>query len=322
MLSEYAIVIVTYNRERLLRECVSHAINQTSQPTWIIIVDNASTDGTGEYLDSLDSQNNIEVIRLPQNIGGAGGFAAGMEQALHKNVKCVLMIDDDAILAEDYMEKILSARAEYPKYKAFAGTVETGGKIDTFHRKDLRKIGLRMKNVQEERYKQVYFTCDIVSFCGMVVDTGLIREMGLPHAEYFIFFDDTEYSLRINKVSKFLVVTNAKLEHKSENKCQDRPRRYNWKDYYDIRNRIWMINEHGNLFDKAVNFSDIFLRMVFRNWLFGAIKREHYDWKYERRLTRAAIRDSRATKYAYVSGNDVERLTHAAEKVSESVYVK
>ncbi len=73
--AEYAVVIVTYNRIQLLRECVVHAVSQTSCPKSIIIVDNASTDETEEYLESLKQHEYFEVIRLPQNIGGAGGFA-------------------------------------------------------------------------------------------------------------------------------------------------------------------------------------------------------------------------------------------------------
>lgn len=322
MSAEYAIVIVTCNRERLLRECVAHAMNQTNRPNFLIIVDNASTDGTKAYLQSLDQGDDLEIIYLPKNIGGAGGFAAGMERASQKNVACVLMIDDDAILAEDYMEKILAARCKYPQYKAFAGTVETGGEIDTFHRRNLQKVGLLMKTVREESYKQDYFVCDIASFCGMVADTDLIRQMGLPHAEYFIFFDDTEYSLRIRKASRFLVVTDAKLEHKKEKKTQNYPRRYEWKDYYAIRNRIMMVKEHGTLVDEAVNFLDIFLRIVFRNWLFSVIKRGNYDWKYELSITRAAIRDSGATKCAAASESGIGQPVHVTEKVSESVYVK
>lgn len=292
MSSEYAIVIVTYNRERLLRECVSHAINQTSRPAWIIIVDNASTDGTGKYLGSLDSQNNIEVIRLPQNIGGAGGFASGMERALEKNVDCILLIDDDAIIADDYMKKVLTARELFPQYRAFAGVVETEGRVDPFHRRNFRKLGFMTRNVQEKRYKQDYFTCDSASFCGMVVDTDLIEEIGLPHVEYFIFCDDTEYSLRILRYNQFLVVTGALLNHKTTTAEESYPRRYGWKDYYAVRNRILMVREHGNILDRIVNFLDIFVHIIFRNWLFGLVKKDHYDWKYERSLVREAIRDS------------------------------
>lgn len=291
---KYTIVIVTYNRERMLRECVNNAVNQTISPSSIIIVDNASTDGTKAYLEELKKEGGVyDIIELAENIGGAGGFAKGIERALEKDSECVLMIDDDAMIARDYMYKILQARRQNPQYKAFAGTVKANGRIDIFHRRELLKTGLKSKNCTEQEYQQSCFACDIASFCGMVVDTDILRQIGLPHADYFIWYDDTEYSLRINQYSRFLVVTEAELDHKTTLVIATHPRRYDWKDYYAVRNRILMVKEHGNIIDRAVNFIDIFIRNIFRNWLFSIIKRDGYDWKYERRIVREAIRNTR-----------------------------
>lgn len=236
------------------------------------------------------------MINLPNNIGGAGGFAKGIERSLEKDVDCVLIIDDDAMIARDYMEKILKARQQQPQYRAFAGTLRTDGKIDTFHRRNLQKTGLMSKNCTEQQYRQPCFACDIASFCGMVLDMDLVRQIGLPHAEYFIWFDDTEYSLRIRQHSRFLVVTAAELDHKTKKISVMHPRRYDWKDYYAVRNRLLMVEEHGCFIDKSVNFFDLFVHVILRNWLFGMIKKDDYDWKYERKLVSAAIRNARSGK--------------------------
>ena len=124
LVTKYAIVIVTYNREQLLRECVDHASNQTIRPYNIIVVDNASTDGSKEYLAHLKEQNELyDIIELQQNVGGAGGFKKGIERALEKDVECILMIDDDAILDRNYMERILQERAQQSKYLSRPGLV-------------------------------------------------------------------------------------------------------------------------------------------------------------------------------------------------------
>lgn len=295
--TKYAVVIVTFNREALLRECVKKVENQTAEPESIIIVNNASTDNTIDYLEKLSKKDKrFDIISLPQNIGGAGGFAKGIERSLEKDVECVLIIDDDAMIAKDYMEQILQTRLHQPQYRAFAGTLRTDGKIDTFHRRNLQKTGLMSKNCKEQEYRQPCFVCDIASFCGMVVDTSLIRQIGLPHAEYFIWYDDTEYSLRIHQHSKFLVVTAAELNHKTKNIAQSHPRRYDWKDYYAVRNRLLMVREHGSLADRAANFADLFVHVIVRNWLFSMIKKDHYDWKYEKNLVKAAIRNARSSR--------------------------
>ncbi len=212
---KYAVVITTYNREELLRECVDHVQHQTIPPDSIIIVNNASTDGTELYLKTLSEQDKtVNIINLLENTGGAGGFAVGIERAAKTATTWMLAIDDDAVIAIDYMEKIFAVAQQNPTYRAFAGAVTVNGKIDTCHRRKLTGIGLMSKNCKEQAYTQPCFTCDIASFCGMVVDLSLVRQIGLPHAEYFIWYDDTEYSLRIHRHSCFLVVPQAVLLHK------------------------------------------------------------------------------------------------------------
>ena len=291
--TKYAIVIVTYNRETLLRECVSRAFHQTVQAESIIIVNNASTDGTKEYLEGLRKQSGIyDIINLPRNIGGAGGFAKGIEIAAEKDVECVLIIDDDAMVAENYMELLLQARQSHPQYRAFAGAVQVRGKVDVFHRRSVSKAGMLFKNYGEEVYKAPCFECEIASFCGMVLDADLIRQIGIPHAGYFIWHDDAEYSLRVRKYSRFLVVTGAVLDHKTKPNDAVYPRRYDWKEYYAVRNRILLMREHGTAVDKAINGMHLFLHVIVRNWLFGLVKKGHYDWKYEKDIVRKAIRDA------------------------------
>lgn len=291
--NEYAIVIVTYNREQLLRECIRQAADQTVSAASIIIVNNASTDGTQIYLETLKKQDRIyDIINLSQNIGGAGGFARGIERAAEKDVEFVLIIDDDAMLAPDYMELLLRARQSFPQYRAFAGTVKVNGRIDTCHRRTVSKVGLLFKNCGEEEYQKPHFECEIASFCGMLLDMELVRTIRLPHSEYFIWHDDAEYSLRIRKYTKFLVVSGAVLNHKTKPHGTVYPRRYDWKDYYSIRNRILMLKEHGTIFDRAVNAIDLFIHVRFRNRLFRFLKKDRYDWKYENDITKKAIRDA------------------------------
>lgn len=293
MYGKYAIIITTYNRKQLLQECIDRVCQQTVPADSIIIVNNASTDGTNDYLEQFSlTDSRYDIINLPDNIGGAGGFAKGIECALQKSVDCVLLIDDDAMLADDFMEQLLKARQEHPQYKAFAGIVKANGKIDIAHRKNFSRVGLLPVNIKAEEYNKPYFECEVASFCGMLVDTDVIHKIGLPHAEYFIWHDDAEYSLRINQYSKFLTVTGAELVHKTKPVRTTGKRRYDWREYYAVRNRILMVREHGNVFDQIVNNIDLFINVIFRNWLFSMIKKDDYDWNYERRLVQEAIRNA------------------------------
>lgn len=73
-------VIVTCNRINLLKECLNAVHHQAYKPEQIIVLNNASTDGTTEW---LDYQNNLSVV-LPENLGGAGRFYTGYKTAYEK----------------------------------------------------------------------------------------------------------------------------------------------------------------------------------------------------------------------------------------------
>ena len=73
---QVAAVVVTWNRRELLREALAALRAQTLPPVCIVVVDNASTDGTDELLREEAEHGDLDVVRLGKNTGGAGGFNA------------------------------------------------------------------------------------------------------------------------------------------------------------------------------------------------------------------------------------------------------
>ena len=89
-------VVVTYNRRQLLETTLRGITSGTVQPAAVVIVDNASTDETADFLASYDGPVPTDTIRLQQNLGGAGGFVVGMERAvLDHAADYVWIMDDD-----------------------------------------------------------------------------------------------------------------------------------------------------------------------------------------------------------------------------------
>jgi hypothetical protein len=240
----YGVVIVTYNRLELLKECLSCVINQSIKFKEIIVVDNCSEDSTNEYLQSIvkiESESNIKYFRLEKNLGGAGGFNFALSK-VSDDIDWVLIIDDDAMLEYNYIEEINKV-IPYNNYYAYSGAVISDGDIDTTHRRILtNKMFLKKKDVEIEKYKNDSFEYDLSTFCGLVVKRKLINTIGLPNKDYFIWYDDTEYSLRINNYSKILNVNKAKLNHKAAKSMQ----LISWKSYYGARNSIHMGRIHSS----------------------------------------------------------------------------
>src|SRR3712207_5668423 len=102
-------VVVTYNRVDLLRECLEAVTGQTRAPDAVLVVDNASTDGTREMV--REEFPAVELLELPANEGSAGGFHEGMKAAVARGVDWLWVMDDDTIPAPDALELLLDAPA-------------------------------------------------------------------------------------------------------------------------------------------------------------------------------------------------------------------
>ena len=200
---KFGVIIVTYNRLALLKECVSCVLSQTEPFSNICIVDNHSSDGTAGWLKNLPASFQAEtnsctgpffdICRLKENLGGAGGFAYGMKRLSATDCDWILIIDDDAMIAPDYIAELKKAILSH-EYLAYSGTVTTKGAIDTSHRRFLKcPTFMFYEPVPEASYGTPSFEYDISTFCGLLVKASLVREIGLPKTEYFIWFDDTEY---------------------------------------------------------------------------------------------------------------------------------
>ncbi len=255
----FTVIIVTYNRIELLKECMEHVLNQTLAPKSVVLIDNASTDGTKEYLDSLNTDKfSLRVVHMENNTGGAGGFYQGLVEAMRTDSDWFMLIDDDAILEYDCLEK-MSYVMSCNNAKAYACTVRSFGKIDTSHRR------IAVGAVPEREYQKDAFSCIYATFCGLVVARNLVEKIGYPIKEYFIWFDDTEYSMRIQKHTEIIVCTQAELNHKITpvHSGENQHHTATWKNYYGTRNSIDSLRRHKmwkKLLKEIKRISGIILR--------------------------------------------------------------
>ena len=235
-MDKHAVVIVTYNRAALLKECVEAVLSQQSPYDYVVILDNASTDRTPELLSAWEGREGFLILREQENLGGAGGFCRALEAAMETGADWFTIIDDDSILREDFLKEIKEAISRHKGYAAYAGVPLTDG-IRIGHRRRVSGRWIRREiPVPKEEYEKEFFLCRIASFCGLVVSRDAVEKAGFPMADFFIWYDDTEYSLRLSTLTPILNWNAALIDHKAQSSSSGDG--ISWKDYYGIRNRI------------------------------------------------------------------------------------
>ncbi|ABF44084.1 glycosyl transferase, family 2 (plasmid) [Deinococcus geothermalis DSM 11300] len=232
-------VIVTYNRKDKLVKCLQRLRASTVAPQRVLIVDNASTDGTPELVRRLFPEFGLLV--LEHNVGGSGGFEVGMRRAYASGYDYVWLFDDDAYVAPDCLQRLLD--------HAHEGDVIVPIQIDQTG----RKYGIYNWNnglVEVDKASQPVIPVDIFAFVGPLIHRRVIARVGFPRSDFFISADDTEYALRIKNAGlKGICVLDAVFYHdyggrtvqvKRLGRVSIRSTQPAWKNYYNIRNEILM----------------------------------------------------------------------------------
>ena len=183
-------VVVTYNRRELLRKCLHSVLQQTRPLDCILVVDNASTDGT---LDLLSAEfPNLEQLKLATNTGGAGGFKAGMHWAYCKGYEWVWVMDDDIEVLPECLETMLTWQhigdVIHVRKRLPSGPLIWEGMWDV---SSAETISFR-EDVSFANGKK-WTAVQYCNFEGALIRRVVIERAGLPDERYFIDGDDTVY---------------------------------------------------------------------------------------------------------------------------------
>lgn len=246
-------VVVTYNRQNLLKECLEGIQNQSRCPDELIVVDNASTDGTANMVRKLFPW--ASLIELPYNTGGAGGFSEGYRVALTKKSNWLWLMDDDVIPEHRCLENLLKgikltsdcvaivpARVWKDDNMLIAPEAMKFDMRNPFYLDPNRR--LMDVETQLKTMGELPNSLDIVdlSFEGPLIRTDIAEIIGAPREELFIFYDDTDYAFRLRSHGRIIYLPSAVLMRNGQRRAQS-PRA--WREYYFLRNTLIMDRWHG-----------------------------------------------------------------------------
>lgn len=257
--SSVAAVIVTYNRLEKLKTVLNSLEKLTVSPEYLVIVNNASTDGTDKYLAEYEARRSVEdgmkvsVVNLPENVGGAGGFSAGMKYGYDLGADFLWVSDDDGYPEPDSLVNLLngykSAVDELGPDVPFACSMVkyTDGSICEMNNPVTTWDWGRL--LAKDQNSVLVSSC---SFVSVLFPRWALEDFGLPYKEYFIWFDDAEYTRRLTKGCPGIQVLDSVVIHDMGQNKGVNFRQINeknaWKFAYGIRNEAsYRLHHEGRL---------------------------------------------------------------------------
>ena len=243
--NKVAAVVVTYNRLELLRQCVQ-ALGNQSVACDILVVDNASTDGTAQW---LTSQPELNHRNTGGNLGGAGGFNFGMRWAVEAGYEYVWVMDDDTLPQPDALQKLLEAddilNGDYGWLSSVVLWID--GSECKMNRQRLKKSYYEYSPLMKYGLLQA----EQATFVSLFLRAAAIRRFGLPIKEFFIWGDDIEFTRRIavrGGLPCFMVgqsqVVHAMRDNIGSNIATDFPERID-RYRYAFRNEAYLYRQEG-----------------------------------------------------------------------------
>jgi rhamnopyranosyl-N-acetylglucosaminyl-diphospho-decaprenol beta-1,3/1,4-galactofuranosyltransferase len=211
-----AAVVVTYNRLPLLKPLVRLLVD-TDGVDEVLVVDNASTDGTGEWLRAAQrGEDRLQARLLTTNTGGAGGFHEGLRWAVERGAELVWLMDDDGLPEPGCLPALL----------AHEGDLDFWGPVVVDEADPQRLVfpirlpgGTRVVHAMADVRRAArdgLIRGIVIPFNGVLVTRALVERIGLPRAEFFIWGDDHEYRLRAERAgARVATVVDAVVHHPS-----------------------------------------------------------------------------------------------------------
>jgi rhamnopyranosyl-N-acetylglucosaminyl-diphospho-decaprenol beta-1,3/1,4-galactofuranosyltransferase len=238
-------VVVTYNRRDLLLEALAAVAAQSRAPDAVIVVDNASTDGTAAAVRARFPA--VRLAELTSNTGGAGGFAYGMSLALADGADLIWLMDDDTVPEPGALRALLTARDRHPGPPVLVASrvVWTDGRAHPMNTPRAKPFVSKAERLAAEAVG-----CTPVrsaSFVSILVEAEACRARGLPQADYFLWNDDFEFTTRLLRGNAGLLCPASVAVHKTASFGGTNTDPGRERFFYEVRNKIWMLKTRAPL---------------------------------------------------------------------------
>lgn len=243
-----SIILVNWNSYQVTLECLLSLRKIDYRNFEVIVVDNGSVDSSADQL--LASAPEIRLIKTGANLGFAGGNNAGMRNALARGADYVLLLNNDTVVAQDFLTQMMRVAESDPAIGALSPKIfffdrpdrlNYGGGEHRLFRLFPKVLGLRQKD--DGRFGAVR-EVTFLTGCALLIKANVLRQVGVLEEVYFHFYEDIEWSLRLVKAGhKGVFVPQAVVWHK-EHYVTDRNQSTGFIEFYLARNNVIFARKH------------------------------------------------------------------------------
>jgi GT2 family glycosyltransferase len=229
-------IIVTYNAMKWAERCFT-SLRQSSVPLHSIVIDNGSTDGTQEYIKTHFPE--VDFIQSDSNLGFGKANNIGIEKAYKEEADFFYLMNQDAWLYEDSLEKLLEAFNAYPN-KDEIGIISpmhidgSEKKLDIFLDKYISYNCDKTRLISDLYFQTLkpFYELDFINAAHWLLPRNTIETVGGFNPFFFHYGEDNEYVNRVHfHKKKVILAPKSKVVHDGKQSLQ----KVDYNKYADLR---------------------------------------------------------------------------------------
>ncbi|WP_197995474.1 glycosyltransferase [Gimesia algae] len=209
-----SVIVLTYNNLELTHKCLESLMELTHYPDWeLIVVDNASSDGTQTYLqDFSEKYENVKVILNEENVGFAAGNNVGIEKS---RGEYVVLLNNDTYVTKGWLWGMVRYFLQDNRLGLLGPVTNNIGneaKIDISY-EGMEEMSIKARKYTSEHTRDLFNMNTVAFFCAMI-SRQVINEVGVLDEVFGCgFFEDDDYCIRARNAGYKIAITEDVFIH-------------------------------------------------------------------------------------------------------------